>query len=124
MKSVLHRSCQLISQWIYWNSCGVQNSTECCKALIILFGYLSQDEQHLTRGCSILVLQHVIEAPAVNGPVIECLASMRGQCIRDAWETAVGDNNFCFTEALGQSMSLILFIYEMLSYSGFMQIKV
>ena len=48
---------------------------------------------------------------------------MRGQCIRDAWETAVGDNNFCFTEALGQSMSLILFIYEMLSYSGFMQIK-
>lgn len=104
--SVLHGSCRLISQWMNRNSCGIQRSKECCKALIILFSYLSQDEQHIPCECPISVSRHVIEVPVVNELVIECLALMRGECIREAWKAASEDDNFCFLEALGQSMAL------------------
>ncbi|KAF8559216.1 hypothetical protein OG21DRAFT_712038 [Imleria badia] len=87
MMIVLHGSCRLITQWMNLDSCGIQRSKECCKALIILFGYLSKNEQHFT----------------LNELVIECLALMRGQCTREAWKAAAEDNNFCFVEALGQS---------------------
>jgi len=104
--SVLQGSCRLISQWMSRNSCGIQRSKECCKALIILFGHLSQNEQYIACEYSISVSRHVIEAPAVNELVIECLAHMRGECIREAWKVASEDEFFCFPEALGQSMAL------------------
>lgn len=106
MMSVLHESCRLISEWTNRNSCGIQNSEECCKALIILFGYLSQNEQHFACEYPILVSQHMIEVPAVNELVIECLAPMRGQCAREAWKAAAEDDEFSFLEALGQSTVL------------------
>jgi hypothetical protein len=46
---------------------------------------------------------HVIEAPAVNELVIECLVLTKGQCTREAWKAASEDNKFNFLEALGQS---------------------
>ncbi|KAF8446093.1 hypothetical protein L210DRAFT_2954583 [Boletus edulis BED1] len=89
--SVLHRSCQSFLQWMNRDSCGIRRSKECCKALIILFGYLSQNEQHF----------------ALNELVIECLALVGGQCAREAWKAATEDNNFCFLEVLGQSVMQI-----------------
>ncbi|KAH0838421.1 hypothetical protein J3R83DRAFT_6728 [Lanmaoa asiatica] len=86
MMGILHESCRLISQWMNRNSCGIQNSKECCKALLILFGYLSQNEQYF----------------ALNELVIESLALMKGQCTREAWKAANEDDNFHFLEALGQ----------------------
>lgn len=42
----------------------------------------------------------------MNELVIECLALARGECTREAWKAAVEDNNFCFVQALGQSVIL------------------
>lgn len=89
------------------DSCGIQNSKECCKALIILFGYLSQNEQHLACEYPISVSRRAVEAAAVNELVIECLALMGQQCAREAWTAATEDDNFYFLKALGQSMVLI-----------------
>lgn len=107
--NVLHESCRLISQWMIRNSRGIQRSKECCKALIILFGYLSQNEQHFACEYPISVFRHVIEAPAVNELIIECLVLMRGQCTREAWKAASEDDKFGFLEILGQSMVLSSF---------------
>jgi len=104
MMSVLHESCRLISQWMNHNSCGIRRSKECCKALIILFGYLSQNEQHFACEYPISGFRHVTEAPAVNELIIECLVLMRGQCTREAWKAASEDDKFSFLEALGQSL--------------------
>lgn len=49
---------------------------------------------------------HVIEAPAVNELVIECLVLTNEQCTREAWKAASEDNEFRFLEALGQSKVL------------------
>lgn len=107
MIGLLRDTCQLVSQWISRDLCGIRNSIECCKALIILFVYLPRNEQHLAGECSISGLRHVMEAPGVNDLIVECLAFMRRQCACDAWKAAVEDNKFCFVEALGQSMRLI-----------------
>ena len=101
---ILHKSCRLISQWLNRNSCGIQRSKECSKALIILFGYMSQNEQQFARECPALISQHVTEALAVNELIIECLALIRGEYIREAWRTATEGANLCVLETLGQSM--------------------
>ncbi|KAG9314489.1 hypothetical protein JVU11DRAFT_5286 [Chiua virens] len=89
MMSVLHGACRLISQWINQNSCGIQNSKECCKALIVLFGYSSQNDQNFI----------------LNDTIIECLALMEKQCIHDAWKAAAEDKDLYFREALCQSFT-------------------
>lgn len=73
---------------------------------MILFCYLSQNEQYFAREYPISFSRHVVEAPAVIELVIECLALMREHCIREAWKAAAEDDNFCFLEALGQSIIL------------------
>lgn len=43
----------------------------------------------------------------MNDLVIECLASMREQCTRDAWKAAIEDDKFGFVDVFDQSMSPI-----------------
>ncbi|KAF9229456.1 hypothetical protein BS17DRAFT_22191 [Gyrodon lividus] len=89
MMNVLSETCKIISQWMDSDTCGVQNSLECCKALVILFSYTSQAEQFL----------------AVNDLVIGSLALMRESSIRVGWESAQRDRNFFFLEALKQAFA-------------------
>ncbi|KAF9240909.1 hypothetical protein BU15DRAFT_73766 [Melanogaster broomeanus] len=89
MLDVLYETCKFISQWMDSNACGVQSSTECCKALVIIFCYLSQNEQFL----------------AVNDLVIGSLALMGESCIRVGWKAAQEDTNFGFLEALKQAFA-------------------
>ncbi|KIK95376.1 hypothetical protein PAXRUDRAFT_140802, partial [Paxillus rubicundulus Ve08.2h10] len=104
MVDVLSETCKFISQWMDSNTCGVRNSMECCKGLVILFSYLAQTEQFLT----------------VNDWVVGSLALMRESCIRAGWEAAQGDSNFRFSEALRQGThSKSLPVVVILSVSSF-----